>query len=573
MPFDPSQFVFQPRPLQQYDFGQGFRDVIEARRGKQNTDLLRQQANDTNTRFAATFAKDQGAAEYDKANAKVLEGNKLAEAIRSALQGNELSRAHALAPGLVEAGGRFEQDAKTGEYFVEAPKAPTRAPLDFQGMRNQIFGGGGPSVGQPFQTPGFGAGGERNPFDSPATPGASAAAAGSLPGAPASPSAAPPYPGRVGMQPPEGVEPQLTGPNPMNPPTFSPYRINMTDVVARNQAQLRPIVEGIQNAAPPSGINIEELNRGVLESGQSPDAAFKNVYDPALKSLISLENGRNAALAAQGRLDQSRTNADTAREDKLRKEAQTNSYRIIQNDDLKKIKTKLNAAKDAASFADAAVHNPNAANTLVTKLYTMNEDGLITNQDFTRTSHGMQSIVEAIKNGTLNALLLSPTGINPSMRDNIKAVIKQATQNQQRVMKSAADKMYQMYKSAPTEGERRVYEDGFRLFFDPEFYPPEIAEPWEMGVPGEEPTGQELAPDNVGRAPLPKTLDGRPKVSPNGVPLEPGTRQRRAVAATKPAAAAKPATKPVEEMTEAELDEKTEEELMEMFRKRMSEKK
>lgn len=569
-----AQYVYKPHTLQDWDYGKGFRDLAEARRDQQRVDISRGQLDeqraqrgDTNSYNAATFARDRSNNEYEAAKAKYQARLEAVEKARAAAQANDQARVAALIPTIQELGGTANMDA-SGNPLFEAGQAPTHGPMDIQGMRGEIYGGGAPKMGQPFQMPSPSPGGpggpggslysERNPFDSPATPGASAAAAGPMPGA------APPQdpqPELLGGPPLEEqpqastAQPQLTGPNPLNPPTFSPYRIDMDAARARNRRQVEPILEGIDAAAPPSTIGIGKLNAGIMEAGLAPAAAM-DLQQKSLDSLIKIYNGQQAAAAASGRLDQSRSNAETAREDKLRKEAQTKSYRIIQNDDLKKVKTKLMAAKDAASMADQAVYNPQIANALVTKLYNMNEDGLITNTDFTRTASGMQSLAEAVKNHALNVLLLGPTGINPSMAANIKALIDKATQNQQRTMKAAADKMYQMYKSAGTEGERNEYEDGFRMFFPTEFYPPEMAEPWQGDVPpgALETASPPPAGDNLGRVPLPKTPGASPKVSPSGTKFEPGR------------LGPKPPRKPQKPPTQEELDNASEEELMQMLK-------
>lgn len=584
MPFNPAQFVFQPRPLQQFDFGAGYRDLAEARLGRQrNVETERSnratlgenqaQRADTNSLNAANFAKDRVNNEYEAANKRYLEGASIAERLLQARQGNDIPTVEALGPLLSQYGGTFNRKPVgngTFDYDIVPPQQPNRGQLDVQGARQDIFGGGSPQVSQPFGMrsnvgPGGPALAERNPQGPPknpfeSLPGASAAAAGQTPSAPQSPQEAT-APSAVNGQLP--VDPQVAAAqNPMNPPAFQP--MHQADIVARNRGQLEPMLQGIQGAAPASGINMGALNEGVLQSGRSPGDAFKNLYTPALNSLIKLENGQQMAGAAAGRLEQSRANAGTARDDKLRKEAETLAFRIVQNDDLKKIKTKLNAAHEALSLVDAAVMNPNAANALVTKMYNMNEDGLITNTDFTRTAQGMQSLAEAWKNGALNVLLLSPTGINPRKAADIKAVIGQATQNQQRVMKSAADRLYQLYKGARSEGERQVFGDNFRAFFPPEYYPPELAEPWEMQQPGGEqeqsapaqaPTQAAPPPSNsLGTKPLPRTIDGKPKMSPNGVPLVPGR--------LGPA----PPRKPQKAPTQEELQNASEDELMQMLK-------
>jgi hypothetical protein len=533
MPIDFSSFVFQPRPLQNWDIGQGFRDLAEARARRSTLEESQAQRRDTNSYNAATFARDRSNNEFTTADEKYKQRVTLAEAMHRAREANDQATVEALGPMLQKLGGTYTalrgpNGINDVKYDFDPGQAPTRAPWDVQGMRQQIYGG----------APGL----ARNPMDPQALPGLSAtkldlpqANPNAPPGAAwlppgiaesqpqaAGPEGPPPGAAVEGVTPPASSSspqpaaaqaPQFTGPNPMNPPAFSQYRSQM-DVAARNRGQIQPILESMQNAAPPTGINITALNKGTMDAGMSPATSLAT-YNDQLGQLIKLENGRQAAMAAQGRIEQSRSNADMAREDKVRKEAQTNAYRIIQNDDLKKVKLKLNAAKDAAAMVDAATRNPNLANAVITKLYNMNEDGLITNQDFSRTSDGMQSVAGAIVSKTLNVLIPSRSALYPLMARDIKQTIAYAVQNQERTMRTAADHLYEMYKSARTEEERRVYEDAFRSFFDRPYWPKEVSEPWETGSTGQQQPQQSPPPagNSLGTAPVSPTL-GTPAQQP-----------------------------------------------------------
>jgi len=223
MPFDPSRYIYQPRPLQQYDFGQGFRDIIEARHGRQRIDnqarqhredLQETQASrrDGNTRFAATHEVTRAESAHEEAMKRHAKADRLVNDARQAVAAGDLNKADALAGAIVEAGGKAVKTMGPHGRPVwrfEAPAAPDRSQPNYQQTRDDIFGGqpNGARLGQPFVAR-FGEGPIRNPYD--ALPGASAAA---LPqqqpamGPQGAPSAAPldPPPGPAAQDTPPGA--------------------------------------------------------------------------------------------------------------------------------------------------------------------------------------------------------------------------------------------------------------------------------------------------------------------------------------------------------------------------------
>lgn len=211
MAFDPSKYIYQPRPLQQYDFGQGFRDVIEARQGKRRMDQQESQYNttrsDTQATNAATYARDTANTQYDTQKKRYDEQASAIARARAAAQSGHLDAARALIPGILGLGGQASEDSPGNFYFKEGD-APTRGAPDVNAARQQIYQGAPPGTapGQPFQVPGFGDDGQRNPFAPPALPGASAAALPQPPPGAGAPPQTPAMPGAI-QGPPPGAPP------------------------------------------------------------------------------------------------------------------------------------------------------------------------------------------------------------------------------------------------------------------------------------------------------------------------------------------------------------------------------
>ncbi len=211
------QFVFQPRPLQQWNIGEGLGDIIQGNRERarlsQDESQYSRTRNDTQSTNAANYARDTSKADYDARKGRYDKQAKAIADARAAAQSGHYDVADALIPTIKELGGQAEM--RGDQYFFKEGDAPTIGAPDVGGARRQIYQGAPPGVGanQPFQVPGFGAGGQRNPFAPPALPGASAAA---LPQPPqAAPPGAPPPPA---AGPPPGAAPPPAAPELPPPP-------------------------------------------------------------------------------------------------------------------------------------------------------------------------------------------------------------------------------------------------------------------------------------------------------------------------------------------------------------------
>lgn len=602
MPFRPEQFVFQPRPLQAFDISSAFRDLADRKlrskdidnRDRQATESLgeqRAQRGDTNSYNAATFAKDRVNSEYEADAKTYAQKAKLVAQARDALQRHDMATAAALGPSILELGGIYD-DSNPDNIIVEAGQAPNRGNLNVQGTRSEIYGGGnGPSMGSPFSMPSpssmFNGSSPFGPRDNPGDviPGASAAM--TTPAAPppvASPVANPQDAATQTMAgntetdiggpqdelegapvppPPDAPEeteeeappnPANATTNPFETPTFNPYSINMSEVTKRNQLQLDPLLRGMEQGA--SGTfrdNVRGFNRGIRGLGMPPEDTMK-LAQPMFNEMAGMYRGDRAADAAGARLGLSAQNAEFQHDDKLRRMAQGRADRVAASDNLKKTKEKLAATRDVESYLDKAITNPNVANELIGALYRMNNVGVMNDKDYDHTRDGVKTILSRVKDRTMEAFFKERGGLNPDTVRDMREFLDIAGRNHRVTMKAAATKLEALYRSASTETERMEYENSFRSYFDQEYWPQEMQDPYEGPIP----EGADIEDGDLGTSPTFSRLDGGTripaKVSPNGVPLVKGSR----VPAKKP--------KDVRKLSDEQLDEASEDELMEMLR-------
>lgn len=525
MPFNPAQFVFQPRPLQQFDFGAGFRDLAEGRMQRARMAETTAQRQDTNSLNAANFAKDRNNTEYDKAMARYQEREKLIDAARLHAQSNRTAEADALIPSITELGGVARKEGN--KYYFEAGPAPTRNPLDIQGARRDIYGGGGPTVGQPFQmrspsSPGGELFAEQNPFDAPATPGASAAAAA-------------PYPGRSGMQPPEGAEvppeaaPQATEQPPQLPP--NPFEIDMAHVVARNNAQLDPILQGFNRSIPagPRRDRISSLTGGIGSSGFTPEAALK-LGDPLIKESVSLMRSEDQAAAARASMGLRQQGQEFSQMQRNREHAEKRIDAITKNYKLPDALAGYKNANDTLKQIDSAERgNGSAATQAVVGLVSIKQGQRISDSDFKNASKGAFDLWSQLGMVAHEAI---SGGFNPYKANAMREVIAIYRKSIEDEFLKVQRQMLNAVRNPKTTAEEAdMYLGATAQMIPEEYWDPMVRQ--FMGV--EDDGGAQASPpagDTLGTAPLPRTLDGTPRapvapsprVSPNGVPLERGSR-------------------------------------------------
>lgn len=260
----------------------------------------------------------------------------------------------------------------------------------------------------------------------------------------------------------------------------------------------------------------------------------------------------------QGALEQREEDRQFANDLKLRDRAERGADKIVGLQSLQDVNKKYQSGKDAEDLLVSAEENPTSATALIEQLYRMRNTGVMTDTDFTHAKDGVVSFHQAVKNGVVELFLKDHGGLNPDTTKMMREYLDIAMQGHRRKLMAARDGLYRQWKFSKTDVERDAIEGKMRGFFPEEFYPAEFNDgvsPGENMGPGDEQLVSDSPPptDNVGKMPLPKTLDGRPKVSPNGVRFEPGR-----IGKKPPKNAAK--------MTDKQLDDSNEDDLMDMLR-------
>lgn len=527
MPFNPGQFVFQPRPLQQFDFGQGFRDVIQARQGKRNSDLLEEQQKNARQRFSAEYARDRGKASYDSDVDRYTKREAIAERMRAAVQGNDKATFQALKPSFLELGGKLTPQGDS--FLLETGERPSLGSYDVQGAYQQIYGGGGPSpniaqpkLGQPFQMPSpLGGGGslfsgETNQFDPPALPGASAEAAGT---------AGPPPVPQAPTQPNQPVA--LSGPNPTTPPALSPYRLNFNESAERNRQQTRPFYDAVTKAAPVGAQGLfRNYGEGLVGTGM-PLERTQALGKDTLNELAGTYRGGLQAEATRASLGLRAQGQEFMQAQRLKDKATARMDYISKTHNLPKL---ILASRDAdvalEEIAKAEAGNPDAVNAAIVSIVKAKQDR-VSDADFKNASTGARNIWDAMKRGVAETLFTS--GFTTDHARDLREVVGILKASQEKAFRTAQVQMLHVLTSAKnmTPDEREAFILATAQNIPAEYWDPVVKDFMgvnDAGAPGAAADEGE----NLGVVPLPRPTATTPQrtvgVSPNGVPLGPGSR-------------------------------------------------
>ena len=536
------QYVFQPRPLQQFDIGQGFRDVIQAYQnreaaGRQDRQF-KQNRGDSQAEFSANYAKDRNNVQYDQSKGRYDKQSELILKARAAAQAGHHDAARALIPQILEYGGQAEE-RPDGTFFFKGGDAPARAPVDIGGARRDIYGGSPPG-GNPFTPPALpGASAAQlppQPLSGPATnqgpapagalpspsgtqsspapedaagpppgaaidgprkpppgavwlpPGAEAASAGTTPpgaGAPQTQSPPPANPSTDAAgapQAPQPGSPQSTGPNPFRPPGLDPYTIDPARVREQNKARLDPFLGGLANAAGSRFKGrIEDINRHVASLGLPPDESLK-VTQQLYSEIFGLARGEMAAEGQAGRLEQMGRHRESVEADKDRDRGFRRAKEYANLDNLKETKKKLETSRGVQDLLKVAHRNGTAANALIRQLYKMYADGVMTDKDYVQTKEGVRTLWQAVKDGAIEKLF-NPHGggLSPDIVKNMRELVDIALRGHQRAAGVARDSLYRAYKGTKNEYEREAIGETLRAVLPEEYYPPEFTQGYAGG--------------------------------------------------------------------------------------------
>lgn len=582
MAFNPGQFVYQPRPLQQFDFGEASRDVIQAyqerkRREQQESQYARTRS-DTQTEQATDFASKQAEAAYKTQADRYQRRLALISQARAAAQGGHYNAARALMPTILELGGQATETGDPGapDFRFEAGSEPTRGPVDIGAARRQMYQGAPPGTqaNQPFQVPGFGPNGQRNPFAPQALPGAPAAAlAGQQPPpAPANvpppdagppPGAAkddlPPPPGIArsvapagavwlppgmdpGPQPEEAAPPEQTSaeadlaalnavesePEPgdaaaapagqaapedlTGPNPFDPYVIRTSDVQANNERQLEPFFRGLKNAAPSRySSQVEQFGKGARALHLSPEETLEATKGWS-DQMIRMLNAEVTAEGQASRADAMAAQRQSVQDDKDRRDARKVADGLIRVNNLQDTNKKAAAAREAGMLAKRAETNGSVANALIESLYKMRNTGVMTDVDFSRTESGIQGIYGAIVNNTLKQFIDQNGGLHPAMVRRIQELINLTEQAHRATLMDSVGALHRAYQGANSQAARDVYRETIENNFGREMWPEEFTK--------RQPGGYEIPtydPEKTGQfdsTEMPSPEEGGPQLDP-----------------------------------------------------------
>ncbi len=533
MAIDFSKYVFKNRPVQDFDLGRGFRDVIEARFGRENQDRANRQLEeqtaargDMNTRFAATLASDQNTAVNEQRLKRNQVGVSLVEQARKAVNTGDWNTADALMPRILELGGKVSKRTKpNGDpvYEFHAPGEPETSSPDYQGTRSQIFGGQpAPAVGSaehagaPFQMrsnvgPGAQPTAGQNPFDrlpgssqaatpaAAAPPASAAAATPPMPGttpdaavAPPAPAAAPPLEGGPDAAAPP-VQPetplQLTNPAERNP--FNPYEIDTSRVRAQNQLRLQPYLDATARAFPQRyQSRVGELNSGASALNLPPEETLK-LWQPTLNTVVSQMKAEQMATVSGERLALSQENAAHTRNRLLEDRTTRNTLAIANSEELKVAKRRVREADNALSLL--AMNNSHGDVQAITMLRNMYEGGVMTDEDFTRAKHGLKTIFQQMKAGVTESVISN--GMNPDTRREMAELFRKATAKQRGYIQDTMEQMMVEVRGAGSEEERRAALKAIQGHIPRSLWNDEVREAFGEAVPQK--TGRVDAAGNV----------------------------------------------------------------------------
>jgi hypothetical protein len=556
MAIDFSQYVFKPRPLQQFDIGQGFRDVIEARFGRDRIDNQKAQAEaqqaeqtagrqDMNTRFSATIASDRNTAGHEAQMKRNQQAVLLVAAARKAANTGDWNTADALGPRILEMGGRYTKRAGPGGqpvYEFQAPGAPEQGGVDYAGTREQIFGGGGNDpgavgAGSPFQMRsnvgpgGPGAGG--NPFER--LPGASAAALPpQAPQAPAPPQASPQPPPAAAPQGPgipgeaaaaasadgqaaiaeleaavNGGAPQAAPQAPMPPADpQAPPNLRLSDP-AQASNPFNPYQVDTSQVQAQNQLRLQpyfegtaggfpERYRGRVEALNQGAQSLNLPPEKTLKLWQPTLNTIAGQMKAEQMATVSGERLSLAQENsantrnRLLEDRTTRNTLAIANSEELKVAKRRVREADNA-LSLLAMNNSHGDIQAITMLRNMYEGGVMTDEDFTRAKRGLKTVFEQMRAGVTESVISS--GMNPDTRREMSELFRKATSKQRGYIQDTMEQMMVEVRQAGSEEERRAALKAIQGHIPRSLWNDEVKE--AFGEPVPQKTGRVDAAGNV----------------------------------------------------------------------------
>lgn len=308
------QYVYKPRPLQDWDIGKGFQDLIEQRQrdrqlGINQGQLSEQTAarGDLNTRFAAQMDEKLGDSKHKADVDRYTKTIKDIDAAHEAEQRQDWNTVEALRPSIIAGGGTVDvQDTEFGpKYTIRPPSMPTQS-YSFGGSRKAIFGGppSGGVMSPSFQMksnvgPGDPPNVTRNPFERLDGSSAAALPPPQVPASPVAPPAAPPTlaPAPAEFEPPAptAAEADLAALNAVDAEAGEPPPDDEVDSVTMPGTTPSPVDKVVPTEFPTDPESLERSDEEVLADPEVPEEE-QSADQQELERNIRLHDARRAAL-------------------------------------------------------------------------------------------------------------------------------------------------------------------------------------------------------------------------------------------------------------------------------------
>ena len=535
---DFSKYAGQSIPLQQYDFGRGFRALAQQRlaesrlkedsrqfdaneagvqsRHADSMNYNREALDSTNDRFAVGIADEERAAKYKAKIAKKKQFDDALSAFNKSVVDTDFNSADSMLGTLKTMGANVDRQVNEQGmpvYRVEPPSFDDGMDeIDASGIRSQLGNG---DTGQSFSgnsstsrlnnsEPQSDLFTEKNPFDS--IPGASAAIAQPEPVGDSF--QAPTQPEANAIFTPPGQEQEVAQEQSMQPGVknpFDPFQLDSSAMLAQNQKRLKPFMEGMVNAVPGRFQGrMGEFYKGVNELGLPLEKTLELTQKP-LDTQAGLMKSELGAENARARINVSMGGQEANRNIRLEDRMWRRMDGIGKSFDLTGRKLKLDKTNEV--IGHLSKNNPSADGLMVSSIRNMFESGVMTDRDFQNTKEGIKGILQQIKDGVDEKII--GTGLNPDSRAGLIAFMRDITRDDTAAVQKAQAQLLTQAQRAGSEEELKTVYDYISANVPQALWSDEIKQ--EFGIPVERKTGSMDKEGNYATNKAPKV--GAPKQS------------------------------------------------------------
>lgn len=492
--------------MQQYDYGQGFRDLAQRKLRQKELEENARQANQSeagiqkrhdagiveqqsnrgaeNARFSLTLEDNQKVRqqEYDQTRQTKVQG--LVAAFRDKIAKTDFSGADAMIGTLAENGVEVERTPSpqgTPNYRVKAPTFGDRpGVIDAATIRSQIDG-------QPQQQQSqlpirqisgeteFPNGGEQpreldpsNPFD-PVKP-----TDGSF--------VAPPHPESNDIFTAPGQDPKETtvqaderlasSPTLAEKNPFDPYAIDTGAMLEQNRKRIDPMLQGIVGATPGRFQNrMNQYVSGVRQMALPLEGTMDTMQKP-LDTVAGLMKGELSADAAYARASMSQGSQESNRD--LRIIGMTRGFldKVSQSYDLPKKKQDFEVIDGIKARLQA--RNPQDDLALLHDIRNLNQKGVATQPDIDAIQQGNRTLWERGWNATIENFITS--GMNETAREGLIQALDMMKAQRASALQEGAGQIMNSVKTARYAEEQEAGLQYMAAQIPESMWPPEVKE-------------------------------------------------------------------------------------------------